>query len=80
MTCPTSAHDLATHLARVGIDQDLAHGAVMPPLHLSANFSFDGLEGKRRYDYSRSGNPTRDLLGEALTALEGGANCRRAIS
>ncbi|MBB5660964.1 cystathionine gamma-synthase [Brevundimonas halotolerans] len=73
MTCPPSPHDLATRLARVGIDQDPAHGAVMPPLHLSANYSFDGLEGKRRYDYSRSGNPTRDLLGEALTALEGGA-------
>jgi len=73
MTCPPSSHDLATRLARVGIDQDPAHGAVMPPLHLSANYSFDGLEGKRHYDYSRSGNPTRDLLGEALTALEGGA-------
>ena len=42
MTCPTSAHDLATRLARVGIDQDPAHGAVMPPLHLSANYSWRG--------------------------------------
>lgn len=73
MTRLASPRDLATRLARVGIDQDPAHGAVMPPLHLSSNYSFDGLEGKRRYDYSRSGNPTRDLLGEALTALEGGA-------
>ena len=73
MTRLASPRDLATRLARVGIDRDPAHGAVMPPLHLSSNYSFDGLEGKRRYDYSRSGNPTRDLLGEALTALEGGA-------
>ena len=28
---------------------------------------------KRAYDYSRSGNPTRDLLGAALADLEGGA-------
>ncbi len=29
--------------------------------------------GKRKYDYTRSGNPTRDLLGDALAELEGGA-------
>jgi len=46
---------------------------VTPPLVLSSNFSFDGLGGKRRYDYSRSGNPTRDLFAAALAELEGGA-------
>lgn len=64
---------LATRAVRSGIDSDPAHGAVAPPLYLSANFSFDGFEGKRRYDYTRSGNPTRDQLGEALASLEGGA-------
>src|SRR5690606_32211166 len=34
---------------------------------------FDGLGGKRDYDYTRSGNPTRDLLGDAPADLEGGA-------
>lgn len=63
----------ATRAVRAGIDCDPAHGAVVPPLVLSANFSFDGFGGKRRYDYSRSGNPTRDLLGDALADLEGGA-------
>ncbi|RYZ71096.1 MAG: O-succinylhomoserine (thiol)-lyase, partial [Lysobacteraceae bacterium] len=38
-----------------------------------SNFSFDGFGNKRQYDYTRSGNPTRDLLGEALAELEGGA-------
>ncbi len=65
--------DPATSAVRVGLDSDPAHGAVMPPLHLSSNFSFEGFGAKRPYDYSRSGNPTRDLLGEALTVLEGGA-------
>jgi hypothetical protein len=37
------------------------------------NFSFAGFGEKRQYDYTRSGNPTRDLLGEALAELEGGA-------
>ncbi|WP_294123352.1 cystathionine gamma-synthase [Sphingomonas sp.] len=64
---------LATRAVRAGIDSDTAHGAVAPPLFLSANFSFDGFGGKRRYDYTRSGNPTRDQLGEALASLEGGA-------
>ena len=63
----------ATRAVRVGIDRDPAYGAVTPPLVLSSNFSFAGFAEKRQYDYTRSGNPTRDLLGEALAELEGGA-------
>jgi len=63
----------ATVAVRAGIDVDSAFGAVTPPLVLSSNFSFQGLGDKRTYDYSRSGNPTRDLLGQALAELEGGA-------
>ncbi len=56
-----------------GINDDPTHGAVIPPLYLSANYSFDGYGGKRAYDYTRSGNPTRDVLADALATLEGGA-------
>jgi cystathionine gamma-synthase len=63
----------ATLAARAGIDRDSAFGAVVPPIVLSSNFSFAGFEQKRQYDYTRSGNPTRDLLADALTELEGGA-------
>lgn len=63
----------ATHAVRAGIDRDPAFGAVTPPLVLSSNFSFAGFNQKRAYDYTRSGNPTRDLLAEALAQLEGGA-------
>lgn len=63
----------ATRAVRAGIDRDAAYGAVTPPIVLSSNFSFDGFGNKRQYDYTRSGNPTRDLLGEALAELEGGA-------
>jgi cystathionine gamma-synthase len=62
-----------TLLCSAGVNADAAYGSVMPPLHLSANYSFDGYEGKRQYDYCRSGNPTRSLLADALTQLEGGA-------
>ncbi|MCX7512926.1 cystathionine gamma-synthase [Frateuria sp. STR12] len=62
-----------TRAVRAGIESDSQHGAVVPPLHLSTNYSFEGLGGKRPYDYSRSGNPTRDLLGNALAELERGA-------
>lgn len=62
-----------TSAVRVGIDCDPAFGAVTPPLVLSSNFSFAGFERKRVYDYSRSGNPTRDLLARGLAELEGGA-------
>lgn len=62
-----------TILAHAGIDADAAHGAVMPPIHLSANFSFDGFGGKRAFDYTRSGNPTRSQLAAALAGLERGA-------
>ena len=63
----------ATLAARAGIDRDSAFGAVVPPIVLSSNFSFAGFEQKRQYDYTRSGNPTRDLLADALAELEGGA-------
>ena len=63
----------ATAAVRAAIDCDAAHGAVVPPIVLSTNFSFEGFAQKRRYDYTRSGNPTRDQLGDALAELEGGA-------
>ncbi len=64
----------ATKTARAGVDKDPTHGSVTPPLYLSTNFSFEGFGKKRPYDYSRSGNPTRDELGAAIAALEGGYN------
>ena len=61
-----------TKTVRAGIDTDGQYGSVMPPVYLSSNFSFEGLGGKREYDYSRSGNPTRDVLAKAISKLEGG--------
>ena len=63
----------ATRAVRAAIETDAATGAVVPPIHLSSTFAFRAFGDKGPYDYTRSGNPTRDALGEALAALEGGA-------
>jgi cystathionine gamma-synthase len=62
-----------TAAVRVGLETDLTHGSVVPPIYLSSNYTFAAFGEPRRYDYTRSGNPTRDVLGEALAELEGGA-------
>ncbi|MGI2169752.1 cystathionine gamma-synthase [Shewanella sp. MF05960] len=63
----------ATLAVRQGIESDTQHGAVVPPIYLSTNYSFDGHKNPREFDYSRSGNPTRCILGDALAKLEQGA-------
>src|SRR5690348_11819302 len=62
-----------TLLCTAGVCADRAYGAVMPPLYLSANFAFEDYGKPRAHDYSRSGNPTRDKLAEAIAVLEHGA-------
>src|SRR4029077_7341427 len=62
-----------TRAVRAGIECDDASGCVVPPLHLTSTFAFRSFGEKRTYDYTRSGNPTRDLLGQALAELEQGA-------
>lgn len=61
-----------TRAVRAGVATERQHGAVIPPIHLSSTFAFRGFRDKRTYDYTRTANPTRDLLAEALADLEGG--------
>jgi cystathionine gamma-synthase len=69
----TDRPDFTTRAVRAGLDTDDATGAVVPPIHLSSTFAFRGYGDKRAYDYSRSGNPTRDHLSRAIADLEDGA-------
>jgi cystathionine gamma-synthase len=62
-----------TRTVRAALESDTQFGAVVPPIHLTSTFAFAGYGEKRAYDYSRSGNPTRDALAVALAELEGGA-------
>lgn len=68
-----AASDPQTRAVRAGLESDPTTGAVVPPIHLSSTFAFPSFGVKGRYDYSRSGNPTRDLLAEAVADLEAGA-------
>ncbi len=62
-----------TRAIHAGQEPDPATGAVIPPVHLTTTYKQDGVGGLRGgYEYSRSGNPTRDALHEALAALEEG--------
>jgi len=65
--------DIATRAVRGGLCTDAQHGAVVPPLQLTSTFAFAGFGESRQYDYTRSGNPTRDLLAATVAELEGGA-------
>jgi len=65
--------DFRTIAAANGIADDIAYGAVTPPLYLSSNFAFRQFEQAQAYEYSRTSNPTRDLLADTLAKLEGGA-------
>src|SRR5450432_4133037 len=65
--------NIATRSVRAGLESDAQHGSVVPPIYLSTNFAFEKYGKPRKYDYTRSGNPTRDQLAGALADLEGGA-------
>ncbi|KLV05652.1 O-succinylhomoserine (thiol)-lyase [Photobacterium ganghwense] len=64
---------LATVAVRTGIESDTQFNAVVPPIYLTSTYGFPQLGELPQYDYSRSGNPTRNMLAEALAELEGGA-------
>ena len=62
-----------TRAVRAGINTDAAHGAVVPPIYLSTTYAFEAFNSPGQYDYSRAGNPTRTVLGDAVADLEGGS-------
>ncbi len=63
---------LATRCVHAGVQPDPAYGAVMPPIYQTSTFAFRDVCTNAGYDYTRSGNPTRAALEEALSVLEGG--------
>ncbi|MEI7078092.1 cystathionine gamma-synthase [Pectobacterium versatile] len=63
----------ATIAVRSGLNDDEQYGCVVPPIHLSSTYNFTGFNQPRVHDYSRRGNPTRDVVQRALAELEGGA-------
>jgi len=64
-----------TKIVQAGIGDDPAHGSVPPPLYLSSTYLWPNPSEKGEYDYGRTNNPNRDILGNALNELDGGAGC-----
>lgn len=62
----------ATIAVRTGIESDSQYHAVVPPIYLSTNYGFPAFGEVPQYDYTRSGNPNRGLLEQALYELESG--------
>ncbi len=55
-----------------GQEPDKAYGAVMPPIYQTSTYAQRTPGGHLGYEYSRSGNPTRKALENALASIENG--------
>lgn len=62
----------ATIAIHNGLNEDSQFGCVVPPIYLSSTYNFLEFNQPREHDYSRRGNPTRDMVQKALAELEGG--------
>ena len=56
-----------------GQPPDPTTGAVVPPVHLATTFAQAAVGVHHGFEYSRTGNPTRDALETCIAALEGAA-------
>ena len=61
-----------TALIHGGISTDERTGAVNVPIYQTSTYQQDGLGKMRGYEYSRTGNPTREALEKLIAELEGG--------
>lgn len=65
--------NIATQAAQIGLEWDTRTGAVTVPIYQTATFRHPGLGQSTGYDYSRSGNPTRQALEEGIARMDGAA-------
>ncbi|NIA44692.1 MULTISPECIES: cystathionine gamma-synthase [Providencia] len=56
-----------------GLNEDQQFGCVVPPIYLSSTYNFTDFNQPRVHDYSRRGNPGRDIVQKTLAQLEGGS-------
>ncbi len=64
---------LTTQSVQIGVGHDDQTGGISFPIYPSATYRHPGVGQSTGYDYTRSGNPTREVLEDALAKLEGGA-------
>jgi len=65
----------STRALHVGQGPDPATGAVVQPIHMATTFAQQGVGKHKGFEYSRTGNPTRNALEECLAALEDARHC-----
>jgi len=70
---PKQKYSIETNLVQLGVGADERTGAISPPIHPSATYRHPGVGESTGYDYTRSINPTREILEKGLAELEGGA-------
>ncbi|GAB6083092.1 PLP-dependent aspartate aminotransferase family protein [Desulfuromonas carbonis] len=73
MTTTTKQLTLESRLVQTGVGRDERTGGISFPIYPSATYRHPAVGASTGYDYTRSGNPTRQLLEETLADLEGGA-------
>ena len=61
-----------TKVIRAGIEPDPTTGAIVPPIYQTATYVLEEVGKMKGFDYTRSANPTRQVLENNLAALEGG--------
>lgn len=66
--------NMNTLLIHGGNPIDERTGAVNVPIYQTSTFKQDGIGKMRGYEYSRTGNPTREALEQLITDLEEGTN------
>jgi cystathionine beta-lyase/cystathionine gamma-synthase len=67
---PAAGWGFSTRALHIGQGPDPATGAVVQPIHLATTYAQQGVGGHRGFEYSRSGNPTRQALEQCLAGLE----------
>ncbi|NIH78610.1 cystathionine gamma-synthase [Amycolatopsis viridis] len=73
MTHDLSSAGFETRAIHAGQEPDPRTGAVIVPIYQTSTYAQDGVGATREgdYEYSRTANPTRTALEEALASLEG---------
>jgi cystathionine gamma-lyase len=67
---PPRALGFATRAIHVGQDPDPRTGAVVVPIYATSTYAQEDVGVHKGWDYSRSGNPTRDALEACIASLE----------
>ena len=61
-----------TKVVQAGITPDPTTGAILPPLYQTATYVLEEVGKDKGFDYTRSSNPTRQVMEEILAVLDGG--------